>query len=38
MRIAGVLLLTALFVSGPASAVFDSAFDDARFEVTADIL
>ncbi len=32
------VLVTVLFVSGPASAVFDSAFDDAPFELTADTL
>jgi lipopolysaccharide assembly outer membrane protein LptD (OstA) len=32
------VLVAALFVSGPASAAFDAAFDDAPFEVTADIL
>ena len=32
------MLAAALFVSAPASAVFDSAFDDAPFEVTADTL
>jgi len=32
------VLVAALFVSGPASAVFDTAFDEASFEVTADTL
>ena len=32
------MLVTILFVSGPASAVFDSAFDGAPFEVAADVL
>ena len=32
------VLVTALFVSGPAAAAFDPSFDDAPFEVTADIL
>ena len=32
------VLVTALFISEPASAVSDSAFDDAPFKVTADVL
>jgi lipopolysaccharide assembly outer membrane protein LptD (OstA) len=32
------VLAAALFVSGPASGVFDNAFDNASFEVTADTL
>jgi lipopolysaccharide assembly outer membrane protein LptD (OstA) len=32
------VLMIALFVSGPAPAAFDSEFDDAPFELTADVL